>query len=131
MMKKKLQSGSIALITLLIVMTVTLSIGLSIYMAALSNLTQDFGDQQSQQAFALAESCLEELALQLKNNPNYTATTITLPTGSCTVTISSIGATRIMTIEAARNHYYRTLEVSVDILDYYQLHQNSWQEKKN
>jgi len=125
--KNSKQSGNIALITLLIVMAVTLTIGISMYSMSLINVKMAFGDQQLKQALFIAESCLEEAYLQLKLDPLYTSSSITLPNGTCSITITPNGSERVIIVESEKNNYYRSIETSVT-LGYFSVSQNYWKE---
>ncbi|MEI6221580.1 MAG: hypothetical protein WCP97_02335 [bacterium] len=121
------ESGNIALVTLLIVMVVTLAIGLNMLLISLNSVKVSFGDRQSLRALALAESCLDEVYLQLKNNPSYMTTTVTLPIGVCTVDMTTNESQRIITVQAAQNDYYRKIQTTVSV-DYGRVIRTGWQE---
>lgn len=63
--------GFIALIALIIIAAATLAIGISVNLLSVSESQMGLTFKKGQEAFMLAESCLEEALIQLRDDANY------------------------------------------------------------
>jgi predicted chitinase len=78
--------GFIALITVLIVSTIVLLVGLGISLLSISEATMSFNKTQSSQAYFLANLCAEEALMKLKENVNYPGNeTLGIEGGNCQI----------------------------------------------
>lgn len=85
--------GYIALITVLVTGAVGVAIAVSVVLLGLSTSRTSFAAQQSLQARALADACIEEALQQIHDSTPYTGTAgLTLGQGSCSYTVTSQGA---------------------------------------
>lgn len=87
---KKNQTGYIALITVLIIASVVLVIGISTSLLSINDLQSAYAGRKNEEGLGLAESCVEDALLQLNKNSTIPST-ITLPAGegACQITINS------------------------------------------
>jgi Tfp pilus assembly protein PilX len=79
--------GVVALVTVMVVMSVILALGLSVSMvgqdsAALSGVHQD-----GETAFSIADACTEEGTARLKSDQAYTGGTFPLDGGNCVIVV--------------------------------------------
>ncbi len=89
------QSGFVMLLTALIVGAVGVAIATSLLLLGLSSSRTSFVLEQSNQAKALANSCIEEGLERIRLVSNFTGTnTIVLGRGSCRYTVTSQGGQR-------------------------------------
>lgn len=93
-MKTTYQSGFIAFTSLLVVSAVTLAIALSIPSLGLTEVNTSLSYKKSQEALKIAESCIEEALLRLRDTATYSGGTLTVGDGSCTATVSGSGSNR-------------------------------------
>jgi len=81
-----LSQGFIALVTVLIIFTTALLIGLSVSLLSISEATMGFKKTQSSQAYYLANLCAEEALMKLKENINYSGNEILeIENGNCQI----------------------------------------------
>ena len=111
------QSGTIALISLLIITAVTLAIGLSLNLLGLDEMRMGFRGSQSSQAFHVAESCLEEALMRLKRDANYTGGNLSIGNGSCNIIITADGNQRTITVSGNIDQLIRKIQTTVNVLN--------------
>lgn len=79
-------SGFIALVTLLIIFSIALLIGLGIFLLSIGEMKMGFKKTQSSQAYYLANLCAEQALMKLKENINYPGDeTIEIEGGNCQI----------------------------------------------
>ncbi len=84
--------GYIALVTVLVTGAVGVAIAVSVVLLGLGVSRTSFAAQQSLQARALADACVEEALQQIHDSTPYTGTAgLTLGQGSCSYTVTSQG----------------------------------------
>lgn len=106
------RSGYAALASVLLISAITLSVVTSFALMSISSSQTTVEDTKQISSFTLVESCAEEALLQIRNN-NTVVSSITLPQGSCTVTINShIGAAWVFTETGTQNGYTKSIQVS-------------------
>jgi len=90
--------GYIALTTVLVVGVVLLIIGLSVSLIAISEGQLSLSGRKNETALNLTESCVHDALLRLSNT-NALNTTITIPEGTCSLTVdSNVGTTWVFTV---------------------------------
>jgi Tfp pilus assembly protein PilX len=82
--------GVVALVTVLVVMSVLLSLGLSVSMVGQDATALSGTYQDGETAFSIADACTEEGTARLKADPTYTGGSFTLNGGNCTIAVSTI-----------------------------------------
>jgi len=125
------QSGTIALISLLIIGAVTLAIGLSVNLLGLEEMKMGFRSNKSSESFYVAESCLEEALMRLKRESNYTGGSLAIGNKSCSIVIEANNDQRIITVSGDVNNMFRKIKAVVNIIAdgvTYGLEIVSWQE---
>lgn len=108
------QKGYIALIALLIVATIGLSISLSVSFRNIENLQMGFATEQANQAYNLANSCLEEGLNQLRNNWNNYSQTLLIDGYSCIINAEVLGDLANLNAVGIINNYYQQIQVEID-----------------
>ena len=111
----KSQTGGTLLITLLIVSAVVLIIAISVNMISLDEALASSHFNKAEPVRTLGRSCYEEVLLQLKRDPNYSSTSVTLPEGICNLSITGISTTKTVQIDALLNNYQIEYEFEVDL----------------
>lgn len=78
--------GFIALITVLIILGIVVTMGLSISLLSMGEARMGFQQNQSTKAYYLAYLCAEDALMKLKENPTYSGDeTINIENGSCQI----------------------------------------------
>lgn len=95
-------AGFIAFTTLLVVSAIALAVSVSISLLGVGEVKSSLDFKKGQEVAKIAESCVEEALLRLRNNDTYTGTVVPLPVGngSCTISISGAGVDRTIDISA-------------------------------
>ena len=94
------QSGFIAFISLIIISAVALAIAASISLLGIDEAKSSLSFKKGQEALKLAEGCLEESLLRLRDNSAYTGGSLNLGDGSCTISVSGSGSDRTINIQS-------------------------------
>ncbi|PIP23884.1 MAG: hypothetical protein COX90_03155 [Candidatus Nealsonbacteria bacterium CG_4_10_14_0_2_um_filter_38_17] len=82
----KEQKGFIALTTVLLVLVITLAVGISVGLGSIIEMQASLQKNQSSVTYYLANLCVEEALMKLKEDINYIGNeTINLSGGSCTI----------------------------------------------
>lgn len=106
----KSHSGFAALSSVLILSAVVLTIALSVTLISVGTSQNSLALQQSMQAKTLVESCVEDVLFRIRADSNYAGTSVTLPTGTCTVAVSKAGSVYTLVISSVGT-YVRTANV--------------------
>ena len=126
-MKHIYEKGNIALSALILVMSIGM-ITIVAYGSSILLYTQyTVATIRSREAFILADNCMEEVLLKIQRIPNYTTSSITIPPGTCAVSIVANGAQRTVTVDGAIESYHKKLEAVVTVY-YYSISLDSWRE---
>lgn len=112
---KNNQQGYIALISVLIIVVVTLSIGLSLNSLSIGELQNGLIMQQSIQSQAIADSCLHEAYQKLRFDDSYIGESLNIGQGSCTITVTPSGLDYVIISEANVNEVINKYESNITI----------------
>jgi hypothetical protein len=110
-MKKLSQTGQ-TLIALLIFMLVAMTITISATAVAIINIKSNNGLSNGQAALQIANSGVENAILVLEKNPAYTGGTMTVGSGSATISITGTTTLTIVSV-ATLGKYQRTETATV------------------
>ncbi len=113
--KLKYNTGSTMIATTIIVLFTALVIAVSIQYQSIGELVMSYGDQQSEQSFELAQSCINEALMRVKTNNNYTGGSYVIGSGSCVLSVSGSGATRTLSISATVGQSIRKIIANISI----------------
>lgn len=118
------QQGFIALISLIIIAAATLLIGISVNLLSVSESQMGLTYKKGEEAFMLAESCLEEALIQLRDDVNYDpdGTQVVIDEITCdSIDVRGGGANRIIIVSASVSDdfgsFTKKLRVRVHIAD--------------
>lgn len=127
MLPKK--NGYITLLSVLVVGAVGMAIASSLLLLGLASSRTSFALEQSAQAHALAESCVEEALQQLRDSSLFAGTnTLTIGGRICEYTVTNLGGTgALITASGTVGVVVRKAELNVDALNP-NIHVTSWQE---
>ena len=112
-MRKKMQRGYIALSSILVISAVVLVIGISTSLLSVNDLLSSVSGKKGDETVDFVEACIEDALLRL-NEDNSILTTLTLPQGTCSVTINSqVGNNWDITVTGALDNYTRSIRLQV------------------
>ncbi|OGH11265.1 MAG: hypothetical protein A2857_06595 [Candidatus Levybacteria bacterium RIFCSPHIGHO2_01_FULL_36_15] len=128
----KSKNGYIALISILIISTVTSAIALSLSLLGINEAKNSLGLKKGYETLKIAEGCAEEALYRLKNNQTYSGTIapLNVGNGSCTITISGANPTYTILINAVlpeKPSYAKSLRLTVVAVGK-DINITSWQE---
>jgi len=111
-----MQEGFVALISIVVISTVALGIAVSISLLGVGEARSALDFKKGNETLKIAEGCIEESLLRLRDNANYTGGSLNVGDGSCAITISDTGADRTIDVEAEITtpvDYIRNIRVTV------------------
>ena len=108
--------GYIGIVTVLIVTAITLTVGVTIALLGVNEAIQGSQIDEGQEVAQKADGCLEEAHLRLKLNPGYTGGSIPYLDGTCTVSVSGVGAARTITSTLTLGEYTRTIQGQISLV---------------
>ena len=110
----KNQTGYIAIASVLVIAAIVLIIGTSVLLLAVNDIQSALSNKKSDESLDLVESCVEDALLRL-NEDNSIPATITLPDGSCFVTINSqVGTLWTFTVSGTFISHAKSIQVVAD-----------------
>lgn len=108
--------GFIALVTVLVLMTVLLAIGLTVAAIGRDEIVLSGVVQDGDQAFFIADACVEEAIARFKDDGAYAGGTYALSGGTCVVTVTNLGGNdRLVHGDAAYVHNVRGIDANVTL----------------
>ena len=120
---KRQPQGYIALISLLIVVSAGLTIGLAVSLSSLDELQMSFGHSQSARAKSIANTCVEDGLERLRNSWTNYSGTLSIGLDSCIIN-TVISGNAILTVIGTTDIYNQKIVVTVNS----NLDVVSWQE---
>lgn len=109
---KIIKNGYVAISSVIIIGAVILVIGLSVSFNAINEVQQSLGEEHKEVSLGSVESCAEDALNRIRLNDALPAT-ITLPTGSCSVTINShVGNNWTFTVSGTFSGHTKNIQVS-------------------
>lgn len=128
-MSKKHPSGYVALITVAVIMSAMIIVGITVTLLVATGVVTSFTNDQGERAFFLADTCANEALLQLKRDGMvYVGShTLDVESNDCTIEVSALTVDTVE-VEAIGNYSdttYRSITMEVDT-DPFTL--TSWQE---
>lgn len=115
-MKRNHPRGVVALITVLVVMAVLVSIGLTISAVSQNQIALSGAVQDGETAFTIADACAEDALERLKLNAGFTGTTFSLDEGTCVSTVAYITAnTYLVTGTGSYLNAIRVVQINATI----------------
>ena len=116
MKKVKVKSGSIALISVLVIVSILLILAVGMAEAHVSIMTQYQDEVMNKGVFYGSESCLEESIHRLELNPAFSGTTIQREDGSaCTTTVTGSENSKQIVVTAMDGVFTQEFEGDITI----------------
>ena len=105
------QNGYIAVVTVLVIVAVLTIIVLTVSLSSLNDTQSSFYGSRGNNARGLLEACVQESLYQL-NTKNTLPTSVTVPTGSCSVTTNLLnGNYSTFTVSTTLNTFTKSVQV--------------------
>lgn len=128
-MSKHQPSGYVALITVAVIMSAMIIVGITVTLLVATGVVTSFTNDQGERAFFLADTCANEALLQLKRDGMaYVGShTLDVESDSCSIEVSelTVDTVEVEAIGNYNNTTYRSIIMEVDT-DPFTL--TSWQE---
>ncbi|HOZ55829.1 MAG: hypothetical protein BWY51_00637 [Parcubacteria group bacterium ADurb.Bin316] len=123
------QQKGVAMLLLVVVLTASfLIVASSILFLGLGELDMGYTYQCGEEAFALADGCMEEVLIRLKMDNNYSGGNLDLGSGNCIINISGDATYKIISAVSVVKNCSQGIEANIslagDILTI-----NTWREK--
>jgi hypothetical protein len=128
--KQQLVSGNkgvAALLTIVIVAAATLLMAYSASLLGLGELELGHTSQKGEEAFSVADGCMEEALRRIRVDTSYTGGSLSVLNGSCTIAVTGSGPYTI-TVTGTSGEYNKKIEAGVAVSSRV-LTINSWEEK--
>lgn len=94
------KNGYIAFTSILIVSAVALLISVSMSILGIDEAKSSLTYKKGQETLKIAEGCLEEALIRIRDDVFYTSGSLNLPDGSCTINVSANGSEKTIDIVA-------------------------------
>ncbi len=104
--------GFMALSTVLIISAVVLIIASTVALLGIGEGQSSFALVRGETNLSLVEGCAEDYLLKIRANSSFTATNITRPEGTCTITINSGNPNWDITVSSTDTNYDRNIQVT-------------------
>ncbi len=114
MLKIKEQKGFIALVSLLIVATAALTIGIAVSLRGIEEIQMSFDSSQAAKARNLAEACIEEGLEKLRSNWANYSTSLSIGVNSCIINIEADANSAILQSTGVVSGYEQKVRVKVN-----------------
>lgn len=121
------ERGVAALLTIVIVAAATLIMAYSASLLGLGELDLGYTAQKGEEAFSVADGCIEEALHRMRLNAGYTGGSLSLTNGSCTITVSGSNPYTIGAIGTSGD-YNKKLEAVITLTGNV-ITVDSWKEK--
>ena len=121
------QKGLISLVTVLVMASAAVALGLAFSAFRLSEQQHAYFDQSSSEAFYAADSCVEEAYIRLKRNPSYSGGTLALTGVNCNSVVTGAGSSRTVAASSTVLGFTRKITATAT-LQGARLTQNDWTE---
>jgi hypothetical protein len=111
--------GYIAFMSILVVSAVALAISLSISLLGVGEAKNSLDFKKGQETQKIAESCVEEALIRLRDDSIYLGGSLNVGNGLCTINISGTGINRQIDVVGQIDGtpgYFKQIEVNVEIL---------------
>lgn len=103
--------GFMAITTVLIISAVVLLIAITVSLTGVNEGQTSFAVDNGEQNLALVEGCAEDYLLKIRANSSFTASNITRPEGTCSITINVGNPNWDITVSSTNSDYQRKVQV--------------------
>jgi hypothetical protein len=112
--RASVKKGYAAIISIIVILAVIVTVGLAVTTLSIGNAQMSLGQSKGEGNLSIVESCIED-ALLTYNNTSLVPVSVTLPPGSCTITIdSSTPTSSTFTTSSTSSNYSRSIQVTAD-----------------
>ncbi len=110
-MHTKNEQGFIAITSILVIGAVVLIVGVTTSLLSINDIQSALSNRKNDRSLGIVEGCVEDALITL-NETNAIPATITLPEGSCSVTINSqVGASWTFTVSGSYQNHTKRIQV--------------------
>lgn len=109
------KNGFIALTSILVISAVALAVTVSISLLGVGEAKSSLDFKKGQEALKIAEGCVEEALLRLRDDASYSGGSLNVGNGSCTINISGTGSDRTIDVSATLSvppDYVKKLQIT-------------------
>jgi hypothetical protein len=123
--------GVAMLIVVVVISATALIMALGSTMLGIGEADSGYTVSKGEEAFSIADGCMEEALEHLRVDNTYSSGTLTLPNGSCTITISGAGSSRtVVVLGTTSDSYNKKIQATATLSPSNRsLSVTSWQEK--
>ncbi len=101
--------------TMVVVLAIALIVAASVQLLGVGEGILSFQELQSEQAFALADSCIKESALRIERNATWAGGSLSFPQGNCIVTVAISGSSRTVSSAATVGQAVRKITAGMTL----------------
>lgn len=112
---KKDDRGAAALLMIIIIGVASLIMATSASRLGLGELEMGYDEGKGSAALSLADGCAEEALERLRKNSAYAGGTLSVGAGSCMMSVSGSGSSRIIDSSATIGSYTKKIELQITI----------------
>lgn len=118
--------GAMLLITVMILGTIALLIGIGLALRGIGEMDMSYSSSQAQKAQAIADGCAEEALGRLWADSSYTGGDVTIGQGVCTISVLDTDNERSVHIEATIDVWKHSVQLHVNA-ETLQMQLHEWQ----
>lgn len=126
--------GVAMLFVLLVLSASALIMAYGVIFLGLGELGMGFAVSRGNEAFSIADGCMEEALRRLRTDSAYTGGSLIASNGSCTIVVSGsggVGTTRSIVVESVSDIYHKKLRATITLTASNSLVVNSWEERND
>jgi hypothetical protein len=106
-----MKGGFVAISTVLVLMAVMMSAVVAITYLSIGELQAGLVQIRGEESLGLVEGCVEDLLVNIRKNPNFSAASLTRPEGVCTFIYNSPGPNWDVTVSGNNSLSPRKIRV--------------------
>lgn len=104
-------AGYVAVVVVLMIAAVGILLAATVSLVGVGELQASLSLAKGEDALSLVENCAEDGLSRARLNSNYASGNITMPEGTCSITISKNGGIWTMTASSTATSYQRAVRV--------------------
>lgn len=131
LIKNNTQQGIAALFTVIVISAAALMMAYGASLLGLGELDSGYTMQKGEEAFWVADGCMEEALGQFRLNSAYTGGALTVSNGSCIIGVTSFGSSRTIVVTGTSGQFNKKMQAGITLpaSGAASIIINSWQEK--
>ncbi len=107
------QQGAAAILTVVIVGAATLLMAYSASLLGLGELEMGYLAQKGEEAFYVADGCVQEAMHRLRKDSGYSGSSLNLGNGSCIISVAGSGSERAITVTGTLGVHTKTISTDL------------------